>query len=351
MPMDKINELVERYDSHKMLEMLISFPDQLEKGSSLVIDVNLAGMESETFTSVVLAGMGGSAISGDLLKSLLISDIQIPFIVQRYYRLPRFVNRKTLVICSSYSGNTEETLSAFDDALESGAHIISITTGGKLSARSTSNKIPVIALPEGLPPRAALGYSFSVLSSVFSRLGICESIADETKAAAVSMRKRNDIYEPDNGDNPAISLARKLKDRIPLVYGGQDRLDAVAARFKGQLCENSKALAFFNQVPEFNHNEIVGLSALGETANNFVAVFLRDIDDHKRVSMRFDILGEYLDRKGIEVIELSTEQAPSVSRVFLMIQLIDYCSYYLALLNGFDPYAIEAINYLKSKLT
>ena len=349
--MDNMNNLKERYDSHNILDMVFSMPDQLEKGQSLAKGANLAGLESEAFHSIVLAGMGGSAISGDLLKSLTVSDVQIPFIVQRNYSLPRFVNRKSLVICSSYSGNTEETLSAFDFAMEAGSHVISITTGGQLASISAANKIPVIKLPEGLPPRAALGYSFSVLASVFTRLGIGEDSDDEIMEAAGYLKDRNDLYDIGNADNPAIALAQKLMNRIPLIYAGTDSLDAVGARFKGQLCENSKALAFFNQIPEFNHNEIVGLSELGDAGKGFVAIFLRDIEDNKRVLLRFDILKEYLENKGIEVIELKTEQAPAFSRVFLLIQLIDFCSYYLALMRGFDPYAIEAINYLKGKLS
>ena len=349
--MDDIIELKKRHDTYNMFEMIASIPDQLEEGLSIAENANLTGLESETFNTVVLAGMGGSAIAGDLLKSLMISDIQIPFMVQRNYRLPRFVNKKTLVICSSYSGNTEETLSAFEDALASGAHVIAISTGGRLATRAAYNKIPFIAIPEGFPPRAALGYSFSVLLSIFSRLGICGDGRSDIMAAALALRDRNALYQPGNEDNPALSPAKKIKGRISLIYGGQDSLDAVAARFKGQLCENSEALAFANQFPEFNHNEIVGLSGLGETGKKFIAVFLRDIEDHKRVIKRFDIVGRFLRDKGIDVVELTTEQGPKISRFFTMIQLIDFCSYYLALLNGVNPYATEAIDLLKRKLS
>ncbi|UCE65904.1 MAG: bifunctional phosphoglucose/phosphomannose isomerase [Candidatus Zixiibacteriota bacterium] len=349
--MDDIVELIKRFDAYNMFDMIISIPDQLEEGFSIAEKVNLTGLESETFSTVILAGMGGSAIAGDLLKSLMISDIQIPFMVQRNYRLPRFVNKKTLVICSSYSGNTEETLSAFEDALASGAHLIAVSTGGQLATRAAYNKIPFIAIPEGFPPRAALGYSFSVLLSVFGRLGICGDAGSDVMVAARSLRDRNALYRPENEDNPALSLAKKIEGRISLIYGGQDSLDAVAARFKGQLCENSEALAFANQFPEFNHNEIVGLDGLGEDRRKFIAIFLRDIEDHKRIVKRFEIVGEFLRGKGIDVVELTTEPGPKILRFFTMIQLIDFCSYYLALLKGVDPYTIEAIDHLKRKLS
>lgn len=349
--MDEISELKKRYDTYNVYDMIVSMPDHLEEGISIAENADLKGLESETFNSVVLAGMGGSAIAGDLIRNLLISDIQIPFTVQRNYRLPGFINKKTLVICSSYSGNTEETLSAFENALESGAHLITISTGGQLAARATYSRIPFIAVPEGFPPRAALGYSFSVLISIFSRLGICEDVRNEIIAAADSMRDRIALYGPGNDDNPALSLARKIKGRIPLVYGGQDSMDAVAYRFKGQLCENSETLAFANQIPEFNHNEIVGLDGLGEDRRKFIAVFLKDIEDHKRIAKRFEIVGEFFREKEIEVVELTTEQGPKFPRFFILIQLIDFCSFYLALLKGVNPYTIEAINHLKRKLS
>jgi glucose/mannose-6-phosphate isomerase len=349
--MDNIGELKNRFDSYNMLEMISSMPDQLEEGISIGKKADLMGLESETFHTVALAGMGGSAIAGDLLKSLLISEMQIPFIVQRHYRLPRFVNKRALVICSSYSGNTEETLSAFEDALINSAHVIAVSTGGKLAVKAVSNKVPLVTLPEGLPPRAALGYSFASLLHIFWRLGLCGNADEDIISAARAMRERNTLYQPENTDNRALSLARKIKGRIPVVFAGQDSFDAVAARFKGQVCENAKTLAYASQFPECNHNEIVGWGGLNGMKDKFIAIIIRDSQDHKRVLKRFEIVSRYLEDQGIEVLELSTEEGSNVSRIFLMIQLIDYCSYYLALLNGVDPYTIEAIDYLKRKLS
>jgi len=349
--MDNIVELKNRYDSYDMFRMISSMPDQLKEGLSIGRNAGLMGKESETYHSVVLAGMGGSAIAGDLLKSLLISEMQIPFIVQRYYRLPRFVNKRALVICSSYSGNTEETLSAYEEAMACEAHVIAISTGGKLAVQAASNKVPFVALPEGLPPRAALGYSFASLLHILWRLGLCDNYDEEIMAAARHMRDMSSRYLPENQDNPALSLARKLKGRIPIIYAGQDSLDAVAARFKGQICENAESLAYANQFPECNHNEIVGWGGLDKMKDKLIVIMIRDSEDHKRVTKRFEIVSEYLKDQGVEVVELVTGDAPKISRIFLMIQLIDYCSYYLALLNGVDPYTIEAIDFLKRKLS
>jgi len=349
--MDNIGDLIKQYDSCDMIKMISSMPDQLEEGISIGKSADLMGLETETFHSLILAGMGGSAIAGDLLKSLLISEIQIPFIVQRNYRLPCFVNKKALVICSSYSGNTEETLSAFEDAQAGGSHIIAISTGGKLAVKAVANKVPMIALPEGLPPRAALGYSFASLMHILWRLGLCGNADEDVITAARAMRDRHPLYRPESENNPALELARKIRGRIPIIYAGQDSLDAVAARFKGQVNENAESLAYTGVFPECNHNEIVGWGGLNGIKDKFVAIIIKDPGDHKRVLKRFEIVGEYLRSQGIEVVELVTEDGPEISRLFLMIQLIDYCSYYLALLNGVDPYTIEAIDNLKRKLS
>jgi glucose/mannose-6-phosphate isomerase len=295
--------------------------------------------------------MGGSAIAGDLIKSLLISKFQIPFLVQRHYKLPGFVNKNSLVICSSYSGNTEETLSAYDDAVAAGAKIIVITTGGKIAIRAAQNQTPVVIIPAGLPPRAALGYSIATLLTILWRLGYSAFTDQQILEAAAALKDRLPCYIPESDNNPALELARKIHGKIPLIYAGQDSLDAVATRFKGQICENAECLAFANQFPEFNHNELVGWGHLFGLEGKIIAIMLRDDCDHDRVKKRFDIVSAYLKDKGHEVIELSTEDGGSLTRVFLLIQLVDYCSYYLALLGGVDPYTITAIDYLKEELS
>lgn len=349
--MDSILELKKRFDTYDMFGMIGSMPDHLEKGVDIGNRAKLMGLESETFGSAVLAGMGGSAIAGDLLKSMFISDIEIPFIVQRHYRMPKFVGKRTLVICSSYSGNTEETLSAFDDALSRGARVIVISTGGKIAVKATANKVPLIAIPEGLPPRAALGYSFAPLAIILARLGLCENEEFEIMTAARTMRDRLPIYAPDNPDNPALELARKLEGRIPIIYAAQDNFDAIACRFKGQICENSEVLAFSNQFPESNHNELVGWGDTRGSKTDFIAIMIRDADDHKRISKRFDITEQYLKDKGVEVVELTAQAGTRITRAFTIIQLADFCSYYLALLRGVDPYPVTAIDYLKERMS
>ncbi len=349
--MVEIADLKKRLDTQNMFSHINSMADHLEEGISIGQHVDMRNIESETFNALVLSGMGGSAIAGDIARSYLSDKIQIPFIVQRHYHLPEFVGRKTLVICSSYSGNTEETLSAYDDAVSKGAKVIVMTTGGELGAKARADRVPVVKIPNGLPPRAALGYSFAPLLTLISRLGLCESPAQEIDQAAVAMRDRLNRYMPESEDNISLALAREVHGTIPVIYAGQDHLDAVAWRFKGQICENAGCLAFVNVFPEFNHNELVGWDELYGLDKKLTVLMLRDGEDHRRIGARMDIVSQYLETKGIKVVNLQVENGEGLARIFLWIQYVDFVSYYLALLNGVDPTPVEAIDYLKEKLS
>ncbi len=349
--MKNIISLKKQLDSTDMYGKISSMPEHLEHGVSIGREAKLHGMEVETFRYLVVAGMGGSAIGGDLVKSYLSSSIQIPFAVQRHYALPNFVNKHTIVICSSYSGNTEETLAAYDDALSRGAKIIAITTGGTLARKAAADKMPVVTIPSGLAPRAALGYSFAPLITIISRLGLCDNADNDIRLAAAAMRGELAAYSPDAEDNPALKLAEQLHGSIPIIYGSQDHFDAVATRFKGQICENSKCLAFANIFPEFNHNELVGWGELYEFKDKLSVLMLRDREDHARNKARMDIVKVYLREKGVDVIEIPTGAGGYLERIFRTIQFVDFASYYLGLLNGVDPTPVKVIDYLKTKLS
>ncbi len=349
--MDENADLKERLDTQDMLGNIRAMADHLEEGISIGQNVDMRNIESETFNAVVLSGMGGSAIAGDIMRSYLSNQVQIPFLVQRHYRLPEFVNRKTLVICSSYSGNTEETLSAYDDAVSRGAKLIVMTTGGELGAKAREDSVPMVEIPNGLPPRAALGYSFAPLLIIISRLGLCNPPANDIGQAATAMRDRLERFMPESENNTALALANDIHGTIPVIYAGQDHLDAVAWRFKGQICENAGCLAFVNVFPEFNHNELVGWDELYGLDTKFSIIILRDSKDHHRIKARMDIVSQYLETRGYKVIALQAENGEGLTRVFLWIQYIDFVSYYLALLNGVDPTPVEAIDYLKEKLS
>jgi glucose/mannose-6-phosphate isomerase len=348
--MDEISALIEKLDRSGMLGHIRSMPDHLEKGVEIGENVPLHNSESETFYSLIVSGMGGSAIAGDLIRSYLVDEIQIPFLVQRHYRLPGFVGRRTLVICSSYSGNTEETLSAYDDAMARGAKVIAITTGGKLGTKAKEDGIPLVEIPGGLPPRAAFGYSLAPLLVIISRLGICDPMSYDISRAAAALRARLPEYLPSEANNDALVVARELHGTIPVIYAGCDHLDGVAWRFKGQICENAESLAFVNLFPEFNHNEIVGWNMPERLLENLSVIVLSGKDDHPRIAARMEIVSAYLKSKNREIIGLDRQFDEGLTNLLLWIQFVDFVSYYLALLNGVDPTPVTPIDYLKKKL-
>jgi len=349
--MDDIRQLKAALDSHDMYGMIAGMPDHLEEGMAIGRAVDLRHLEEETFHSVLVAGMGGSAIAGDIAKSYLLDQLDIPLWVYRHYNMPEFVNKRTLVIASSYSGNTEETLSAYDHAMDRGARVIAISTGGKLAEKAKADDVPLIRIKAGLQPRAALGYSLAPLLMVLSRFGLCHDQGQDILAAAASIRRWAKAYAPDNADNPGLQLAHELRGTIPIIYAGHDRFDAVAYRFKCQVNENAETPAFANVFPEFNHNELVGYRGLYGHNDTFSVVILRDNQDHKRIKARMEIVTQFLKEKGIKVLTLESQSGSDLERIFYFIQLLDFTSYYMALLNGLDPYPVQAIDHLKDELS
>jgi glucose/mannose-6-phosphate isomerase len=226
-----------------------------------------------------------------------------------------------------------------------------ISSGGKLAKKAEHDGIPLITIKGGLPPRAALGYSFAPLLIVLSRLGLCGDQYEELELAIASLKRRVGTYAPDNPNNPATILSEKIAGNIPIVYAGFDRFDAVATRFKGQLNENAKNHAFANIFPEMCHNELVGWQNLHNIDKKFVIIILRDIQEHKRIRIRMEIVAEFLRKKNFEVVILEGQAGAELERVFYLIQYLDFTSYYLALNQGLDPFPIAPIDYLKEKLS
>ncbi len=305
------------------------------------------------FENIVVAGLGGSAIGGDLVRSYLLSKCPLPFIVNRTYDLPGFVNEKTLVIASSYSGSTEESLSMFDEASRKGAKIICITTGGKLADLAKQHNLPIIILPTGFQPRAALAYSFVPVLLILEKMGFTTGeSANITDTANIldTLAKQYGASNLTDG-NAANSLAHTLLTKIPVIYSASDHFDSVNIRWRGQIQENGKHVAFGNVLPEMNHNEINGWDFPSTLQDKFQVIFLRSLqDEHSQVTKRFGILKEVLTSKGVEVKECSAEGNTLMARMFSLISLADWTSYYLAILAGVDPSPVPVIMQLKSKL-
>ena len=342
--------IFKQYDPEDMLARIKEMPWQCRQAWQDAMSFNLPADYAEV-DKVIILGMGGSAIGGDLVRSLAESESKAPVLIQRDYNLPAFVDDRTLVIASSYSGNTEETLSAFEPALKTGAKKLAMTTGGKLQAIAEKNNIPVFKINYKAQPRAALGFSFLPTLGVLQKLGfLSDKSADvaETVQILESLSARLDEKAP-LASNPAKQLAERLNGCLPVIYGA-GILAEVAHRWKTQINENSKAWGFYEVFPELNHNATVGFPLPTEIASRLRVVLLRSPSFNQRVKLRYEVTCELLDRAGVKHEFVDSEGTSLLSQMMSVVMMGDYASYYLAILYRIDPSPVEVINYLKERL-
>lgn len=300
---------------------------------------------------IVILGMGGSAIGGDLAGSLVEGECKCPVFVCRDYDLPLFVDQETLVVASSYSGNTEETISAFEQALRRGAKIVAITTGGKLREMAEASQVPVVTYQYEAQPRAALGYSLITILGLWQRLGLIGDKSEDLSDAMKVMARLWESLSPANPlrQNPAKRLACRIRGCIPVVYGG-GILSSAARRWKGQINENGKGWAFYESFPELDHNSVAGYSFPEQLIDKIFVIFLHSTLLHGRTQIRYKITQELLTGAGISYEVLEAQGRSPLSHLLSTVLLGDMVSYYLAMLNGVDPTPIAAIAYLKERL-
>jgi glucose/mannose-6-phosphate isomerase len=300
---------------------------------------------------VVILGMGGSAIAGDLLRALAALESPVPIFSQRGYDLPLLVDGHTLLIASSYSGNTEETLSAFQTALSGAAKKLAITTGGRLLAAARANGIPAFVFHYESTPRAALGYSLMPLLAIAGKLGIiADKSADVDEAIAVMEDLLRRIGEDvPLAENPAKQLAGRLHGRLPVVYGA-GLLTDVARRWKSGLNETSEMWAFFEEMPEANHNAIVGYALPEDIARAAFVVFLAAPSLHPRVLLRYEFTQQALAEAGVESEVVEAMGRSPLAHILSAVFFGDYVGLYLAILNGVDPTPTAVIAGLKDWL-
>ncbi len=337
-------------DKSNMFRLLKGFPGQVEEavsiGNSVKARKRLTGIRQ-----VVLTGMGGSAIGGDLLSDYLSGELAMPFIVNRNYSLPSSVGRETLVIVSSYSGNTEETNSAYREAIRRRARILCITSGGKVEKLARSKRHMLITVPGGLPPRAALGYSFFPLLLALTKLGLIRSKSREITETIQLLNKKSQEYGvPDPLNNRALQIAGLMQEKLSFVYAGGEHFHSVTTRWRGQMAENAKALVSAHVLPEMNHNEIVGWQFPSGVLRESQVVFLRDRGDHKRVQKRMELTKAIISERTAHIAEAWSEGTGLLARMFSLVYLGDWTSYYLAILHGVDPTPVRVIDYLKDEL-
>ncbi len=302
--------------------------------------------------NIIVTGLGGSAIGGDLLKDWARDQVKVPIEVSRDYHLPAYAGKKTLVLATSYSGDTEETLSSFLDALKRGCMIYCITSGGALMKYARKFKVPYLQVPGGMPPRAALPYMVVPLLVLLEKAGLAKGVKKELKeaiAVIAQVSKENGLDTPQR-DNFAKTTACYIGDTAPTVYGfGVFR--SVAQRFKQQFNENSKAASKWEYFPELNHNEVVGWEGRGEQIRYFSIINIRDIDcEPKEIESRLDITKGIMERAGLIMFDLKVQGKSTLAKMLSTVVVGDFISVYLAVMRGVDPTPVRSINYLKAEL-
>jgi glucose/mannose-6-phosphate isomerase len=342
--------LFKKVDAKDMLRRVSELPWQCRDAWDKVMALKLTGGDWSVRNIVVL-GIGGSAIGGDLLRTLVASECPVPILVNRDYTLPAFVSPETLVIVSSYSGDTEETLKTFDLAHQAGAKMVAFTTGGPVVAHAREWGVDLFSYDYSSQPRAALGYSLIPLLGLLVKLDlVVDKTPDVEEAIAVMDEWQAEIRETVPFEqNAAKQLAARLHGHLPIVYGG-GYLSEVARRWKGQFNENAKNWGVFEQMPELNHNAVVGYDWPADLRDKVIVVMLRSSLDHPRNQVRFDVTAEILTQKGAAFENIYARGERPLAQMLSTVHFGDYVSYYLAMLNRADPTPVDTITYLKSQL-
>jgi glucose/mannose-6-phosphate isomerase len=347
--LDRLDNL-KSMDPQSMHLLLESFPEQIQAAAQAGTSVSLP--QPREIKVLVVAGLGGSAIGADVARVVAGPQLGVPLIVNRDYSMPGFVDASSLVFASSYSGNTEETLSAYQQARSVKASLVCITSGGKLEAMAKADSVPVLRLPAGLPPRAAFGHSLVMLLVGMQKMQIIPDTSESTREAVEvlnRLRRKCSAANPE-AENAAKSLARSLAGKLIAIYGSSAIMDAVAYRWRSQIEENAKNLAFHHSLPEMNHNELVGWRCPEDMLRRVGVIFLRDKGDHPQTQRRFDLTRELIAEHAGTIHEVWSEGNSLLARVLSSIYLGDFVSLYLAYLNYVDPTPVQVIDYLKKRL-
>jgi glucose/mannose-6-phosphate isomerase len=324
-------------DAENMKDVIMNSPDQLIKGLDLAKDIKITG----DFKNVIICGIGGSALPANILNSVTLPSV--PVFIHRDYNLPSFASQNSLIICISYSGNTEETISALEDAIKRGFKTIGIATGGKVEEICNKNNILLAKIPSGIQPRSATGYLFATLATILYNCGITGDISNEITKTAEELAKINLALEKE-GKN----LAKKLSKKIPVVYAS-NKFKAVARIWKIKFNENSKIPSFHNYFPELNHNEMVGYSNIKKTTPLHILI-IKDSQDHERTIKRMNLLAGILKKKGVKIDFVETKNGSLMFRVFSSLLLGDWTSYYVAINQKINPTPVLMVEEFKKSL-
>jgi glucose/mannose-6-phosphate isomerase len=325
-----------------MKKLVLDFPIQLHE--ALIIGKNYRFLTpAKEFSNVVVTGLGGSGIGGSIVQNYVFDKLKIPFTVNKGYGLPTFVNKKSLVLVCSYSGNTEETLAAMKQAIKAKATVVCITSGGTVAELANKKKLDCILVPAGMPPRSCLGYSLVQLLFVLAHFGLINNSFEKEIGKSVKQLKagENDIQKK------AHAVAKKIFGKLPIIYSA-DHIEGVAIRFRQQLNENSKMLAWHGVIPEMNHNELVGWR---DDAADKVVVILRNRNDYDRVQTRMEINKKVFRKHTPNIIEIYSEGNSYWEEALYLIHLTDWVSVFLADMRELDATEVKVIDFLKKSLS
>ena len=342
---------MKRIDKSDMLSFCVEAPKLCRKAAKLAQAVRVKYPKPKT---IIVAGMGGSAIGGELLKDWTRDKIDVPIEICREYSLPAYADESTLVFVVSYSGETEEALSMFLDAIKRNCMTFCISSGGKLLEFAEKLKLPYLRVPSGIPqPRAALPYLFLPMPILLEKLGLISEVSSEISEAIKVLEQVKDENSPETplNDNSCKMLASKINGTVPVIYGlGIYR--AVAQRYKQQFNENSKIPAKWDSFPELNHNEIVGWEGAKELSNHFSTIFIREIGEPEEIRQRIETTEELISQEATKkIFEVWSSGQSRLAKMLYTIYIGDFTSVYLAILRGVDPTPVKTISLLKERIT
>lgn len=324
-----------------MNDLILDFSNHMKTALDLASRVELEKREVD-FKNVLILGMGGSGIGGVIVKNWIADDIAIPVQVINDYQIPAYVDQDTLIIASSYSGNTEETIMALNEASDRNVFVVGITSGGKLEQFCKDNNFPVFVVPGGNPPRASLGYSLATLCAVFEKLELV------TNRYTAMIEKAGKLIETDLVDIQAkgMEVAKFMTDRTPIFYA-TPHMEGLAIRCRQQINENSKGLAWHHLIPEMNHNELLGWT--GGNAS-YAPVFLLSQHEFNRNLRRIELTKEEIDARNSSSMTFVAKGDSLVEETIYLMHIMDWASLYLADIKNQDPVAIPVIDRLKAAL-
>ncbi|MCM8817951.1 MAG: bifunctional phosphoglucose/phosphomannose isomerase [Candidatus Omnitrophica bacterium] len=334
-------KLILKYDKNDMLSLLKDFPKHCSNGYNFKIP-----SIKKNFKKVIFTGMGGSAISGDIIKTIIEETGNIPVFCIRDYSLPSFVDNESLVVVESYSGNTEETVNIYKLSRKKSSIMLCVSSNGEIEKMCKNDGIPLIKIPSGMPPRCALGYLLLPVYKFFVNLKILPELENKFFE---KLKKWVDEFLPEKESNLAIQIAENFYKKVPIIYS-ENRFYPGILRWKTQIAENSKSFSFINVLPEMNHNEIMSFNFPKWFIKNIVVLFIISDMENERVRKRIEITEKIISNKINQVLKIKLKGDTLFEKLLYLIILGDWVSFYLGILNKVNPTEIKEINILKEEL-